>query len=209
MGHGHLGGKTILYLVDGLYSGCHPYDHAPRRWAHPPFGNDWTSSLFASQDPVAIESVCLDLMQLEGDPRRYPQMAGAGDYLHEAALADDPPSGTFYDPDHPGDVTRLPSLGVHEHWNDLTNMQYSRNLGTGDGIELVKRSSATGAPSPSPGSRLPLLPESRQPADDDPFRAACSGARRTVGLRRVRRPRGHPAGRVPERRRARGVVART
>lgn len=150
MGHGHLGGKTILYLVDGLYSGCHPYDHAPRRWAHSPFGNDWTSSLFASQDPVAIESVCLDLMQLEGDPRRYPQMAGAGDYLHEAALADDPPSGTFYDPDHPGDVTRLPSLGVHEHWNDPINMQYSRNLGAGDGIELVKRSSATGAPSPSP-----------------------------------------------------------
>jgi len=149
MGHAHLGGKTILYLVDGLYSGCHPYDSAPRRWTAAPFNNDWTSSLFASQDPVAIESVCLDLMQLEGDPRVFPQMAGAGDYLHEAALADDPPSGTFYDPDHAGNVTRLPSLGVHEHWNDPVNMQYSRNLGIGDGIELVRRSGVSHVPTPA------------------------------------------------------------
>jgi hypothetical protein len=148
MGHAHLGGKTVLYLIDGLYSGCHPQDSAPMRWAHEPFGNDWTSSLFASQDPVAIESVCLDLMQLEGDPRAYPQMEGVGDYLHEAALASNPPSGTFYDPDHPGDVTRLPSLGVHEHWNDPVNMQYSRNLGSGEGIELIRRSSVTHVPTP-------------------------------------------------------------
>jgi len=26
---------------------------------------------------------------------------------------------------------------VHEHWNDAIHKQYSRNLGTGDGIELV------------------------------------------------------------------------
>ena len=26
---------------------------------------------------------------------------------------------------------------MHEHWNDPTNKQYSRNLGTGQGIELV------------------------------------------------------------------------
>jgi hypothetical protein len=32
----------------------------------------------------------------------------------------------------------MPSLGVHEHWNNPTDMQYSRNLGTGEGIELVK-----------------------------------------------------------------------
>jgi hypothetical protein len=28
-------------------------------------------------------------------------------------------------------------LGTHEHWNDGINKQYSRNLGTGNGIELV------------------------------------------------------------------------
>ena len=26
---------------------------------------------------------------------------------------------------------------MHEHWNNATNKQYSRNLGTGQGIELV------------------------------------------------------------------------
>ena len=146
MGHAHLGGKTVLYLVDGLYAGCHPYDVAPRRWDAAPFDGDWTSSLIASQDPVALESVCLDLMQLEGDPRLYPQMAGADDYLHEAALAHDPPSGTFYDPDHAGDVQRLASLGVHEHWADPYSMQYSGDLGFGEGIELRRLVPTTGVP---------------------------------------------------------------
>jgi hypothetical protein len=44
----------------------------------------------------------------------------------------------FYDPDHKGNVTRLQSLGVHEHWNNPVDKQYSRNLGTGKGIELIK-----------------------------------------------------------------------
>jgi hypothetical protein len=136
LGHAQLGGQTLLSLVDGLYSGVHG-DDAPRRWSFPPFNNDWTSSLFVAQDPVAIESVCFDFMQEEGDPRAFPQRAGANDYLHEAALAYDPPSGTFYDPDHEGDVQRLPSLGVHEHWNNSTDKQYTRNLGAGEGIELI------------------------------------------------------------------------
>jgi hypothetical protein len=137
MGHAHSGGKALLYLIDGLYSGT-VAEPAPYRWAFPPFNNDWTSSLFASQDPVAIDSVAFDFMQEEGR-ELYPQMAGADDYLIEAALADDPPSGTFYDPNHDGDVERLPSLGVHEHWSNSTDMLYSRNLdpATGTGIELV------------------------------------------------------------------------
>ncbi|MBN2105488.1 hypothetical protein JW835_15725, partial [bacterium] len=36
-----------------------------------------------------------------------------------------------------GDGTRLSSLGVHEHWNNAADKQYSRNLGTGEGIELI------------------------------------------------------------------------
>jgi len=56
-------------------------------------------------------------------------------YLHEAAQANSPPSGTVYDPE--GDASRLKSLGAHEHWNNATSRQYSRNLGTGNGIELV------------------------------------------------------------------------
>jgi hypothetical protein len=135
MGHAHTGGKTLLYLIDGLYPGVHPIEHAPRKWLTPPFNGQWASSLLASQDPVAIDSVALDFLRAEWND--YPHMSGADDYLHEAALADHPPSGTFYDPDHAAKVTRLASLGVHEHWNNAQEKQYSKNLGKGEGIELV------------------------------------------------------------------------
>jgi len=136
MGHTHLGGKTLLYLIDGLYAGKHAKERAPRKWNSRPFNGDWSSSLFASQDPVAIDSVGFDFLWTEWDDA--PHRSGTNDYLIEAALADDPPSGTFYDPDHKGNVTRLASLGVYERWNNPTDKQYSRNLGTGKGIELVK-----------------------------------------------------------------------
>ncbi len=135
MGHSHLGGKTVLYLLDSLFSGLHPMDPAPRRWSFAPFEGQWTSSLLASQDPVAIDSVGLDFLRTEYED--FPRRSGADDYLHEAALANDPPSGTFYDPDHPAPEKRLESLGVHEHWNNPAEMKYSRNLGTGQGIELI------------------------------------------------------------------------
>ncbi|MHC4805840.1 MAG: DUF362 domain-containing protein [Planctomycetota bacterium] len=136
MGHKHLGGKTVLYLIDGLYAGKHAKERTPRKWNSAPFNGDWTSSLFASQDPVAIDSVGFDFLRTEWDDA--PHKPGTNDYLIEAALADDPPSGMFYDPEHEGEVTRLASLGVYEHWNNPTDKQYSRNLGTGKGIELVK-----------------------------------------------------------------------
>ena len=37
MGHAHTGGKTLLYLIDGLYPGVHPIEHSPRKLVHPPF----------------------------------------------------------------------------------------------------------------------------------------------------------------------------
>ena len=37
----------------------------------------------------------------------------------------------------PNPEQRLASLGVHEHWNNLQEKKYSRNLGVGEGIELV------------------------------------------------------------------------
>jgi len=83
---------------------------------------------------VALESVAVDFSAAEKTAKL---MVGAVDnYLHEAALAQRPPSGTRYDPE--GDGTTLQSLGVHEHWNNAEKRQYSRNLGTGQGIELVK-----------------------------------------------------------------------
>lgn len=133
MGHQELGGKTMFCLVDGLFAGMN-WDSQPTKWQMEPFNDDWPSSIFLSMDPVAIDSVCFDFLYTEWSD--YPHLSGAHDYLHEAALANDPPSGTLYDPENDG--IPLESLGVHEHWNNPTDKQYSRNLGTGEGIELVQ-----------------------------------------------------------------------
>lgn len=135
IGHAHLGGKTVLNLIDGLFSGLHPRDPVPQPMQMPPFEGRWSCSLFASQDPVAIDSVALDFLQAEWSD--FPRQNGVDDYLREAALAHDPPSGTFYDPDHASSTQKLASLGVHEHWNNPRDKQYSRNLGLDEGIELV------------------------------------------------------------------------
>ncbi len=142
MGHTHLGGKTVLYLVDGLFSGKHPVDPAPRKMSMPPFNGDWPKSLFASQDPVAIDSVAYDFLWTEYDD--LPRKTVVDDYLHEAAMAHAPASETFYDPDHATPSKRLASLGVHEHWNNSRDKKYSRNLGTGNGIELVQAKLSAG-----------------------------------------------------------------
>jgi hypothetical protein len=145
MGHRELGGKTLLCLIDGLFGGYY-WDSHPYKWKSAPFGDgvngDWPSSLFASQDPVAIDSVAYDFLLTEwpkvvtgGTGPAGSLQGGAEDYLHEAALADKPPSGTFYDPEKDG--VGMSSLGVHEHWDNPTDKQYSRNLGFNQGIELL------------------------------------------------------------------------
>ena len=125
MGHAHLGGKTVLSLIDGLFSGTHPQDPVPQKFRLPPFNGNWPSSLLASQDPVAIDSVGFDFLRSEIAVR--PRQRGVDDYLHEAALAGGPPSRTFYDPHHAAAEVRLASLGVHEHWNNARERKYSRN----------------------------------------------------------------------------------
>jgi hypothetical protein len=148
MGHPKLGGKTLLSLIDGLYAG-RSWDSQPIKWDMPPFNGDWPSSIFLSQDQVAADSVAFDFMDYEWDAapntiNGYPQMSGADDYLHEAALIPDPCSGVNYDPNHDGGLTE--SLGVHEHWNNATDKQYSRNLDpvNGTGIELVTETGLIG-----------------------------------------------------------------
>ena len=139
MGHKDLGMKTLLFLVDGLYA-CPTQMNVittGERWLSSPFNNEWTSSIFASQDNVAIESVCLDFLRTEMaiNPKMTQVYGNVDNYLHEAALANNPPSGVFYDSDGYG--TRMKSLGVHEHWSDATKKSYSRNLNKKVGIELV------------------------------------------------------------------------
>lgn len=133
MGHEYLGDKTMLYLIDGLY-GSEKVDGKPSgKWKLAPFNGNWPNSLFASQDPVAIDAVGLDFLSSE-----WPGMVDinyADMYLVEAALASNPPSGTSYDPERNGKP--LGSLGVVEHWNNPVDKKYSRNLGRKDGIELV------------------------------------------------------------------------
>jgi hypothetical protein len=90
--------------------------------------------LFASLDPVAIDSVALDFLTSEyGDSLGNGSATRADNYLHEAAQADNPPSGTVYQTNG----VRISSLGVHEHWNNAVDKKYSRNLGLNRGIELV------------------------------------------------------------------------
>jgi len=134
MGHEGIGGKTLLYLVDALYGGK-DWDGTPYKWNMAPFSGDWPSSLFASQDPVALDSVGFDFLLAEWPTEVSVYDGLAQDYLHEASQANSPPSGTFYDPE--GDATAMASLGVHEHWNSAAGKQYTRNLGTGAGIELI------------------------------------------------------------------------
>jgi hypothetical protein len=146
MGSKYLGRNTVLYLVDGLFGGGGSETKVPVKYLMPPFNNDWSSSIFVSQDQVALESVCFDFLRTEwngvnqhnpanNQPDYAPNIKGVDDYLHQAADASNWPEGIVYDPDNSGKP--MPSLGVHEHWNNALSKQYSRNLGRNKGIELV------------------------------------------------------------------------
>lgn len=143
MAYKHLGGKTLIYIGDFLWGTSMEHD-PPVKFLSAPFNNDWSSSILVSLDPVAISSVALDILQeefkeedLSADPPRYlyPHYTGVDDYLHQAASSDWWPEGITYDPEDDG--TPIGSLGVHEHWNNAQDRKYSRNLGTGNGIELI------------------------------------------------------------------------
>jgi hypothetical protein len=141
IGTRQLGGKTILFMVDGLFGTRDANDPVIPEFAgwRKLFGGNWSSSYFMSFDPVAIDSVGLDFLHSEfggylASSRGRGHDLHADNYLHEAAQASKAPSGTVYRPDG----TPLASLGVHEHWNNGNDKQYSRNLTSkGKGIELV------------------------------------------------------------------------
>lgn len=126
MAHERIGGNTVLYIVDGMYVNPKHNGQAVR-FKRAPFNDGWTSSFLASNDQVAIESVVLDFINSE-----LPLAANADNFMHEAANIGNPPSGIRYQGAAEG------SLGVHEHWNNPDDRMYSRNLGTGNGIELYR-----------------------------------------------------------------------
>jgi hypothetical protein len=134
-----LGAKTVLFMLDGLY-GIRDVNDRVAEHAHwtKLFGGEWLASVFVSQDPIAIDSVGFDFLRSEfplGRFKDYEPVRNGDNFMHEAALANHPPSGTRYAPDG----VALASLGVHEHWNNARDRQYSRNLDPahGGGIELV------------------------------------------------------------------------
>jgi uncharacterized protein (DUF362 family) len=134
IGHAHLGGKTLLFMIDALYGVENQNAELSNNslFQSTPFNNHWSSSLLLSQDPVALDSVGADILVNEPATVTHydvlPKDSTYQNYLHEAALANNPPSKTAY---------KLPSLGVHDHWNNTTEKKYSRNLGFNEGIELI------------------------------------------------------------------------
>lgn len=141
MANEHLGGKTVLYMLDALI--CATSEGASitgetSRWQQMPFNGSYTSSIFLSQDPVAIDSVGADFLMNEpsvternGALKDNPNVEN---YLHEAGLVGNAPSGNVY---QNGDGETVTNLGVHEHWNHSSEKLYSRNLGKDEGIELI------------------------------------------------------------------------
>lgn len=141
MANYQLGEKTMLYMLDAIIVA--PGESVPvtgenSRWQQTPFNNDYTSSVLFSQDPVAIDSVGADFLinepavtERNGALRDNPNVEN---YLHEAGLIANAPSGTVY---YNGSGKKVTNLGVHEHWNNSIYKQYSRNLGKDEGIELI------------------------------------------------------------------------
>jgi hypothetical protein len=142
LAHEHLGGKTLLYLGDGMYPTLE--DHRViDTFTMYPFNDDWTSSLFFSQDPVAIDSVMYDFLYTEGaNPTE-----GSQNYLHQAAE----PAPGVYDPENDGTFLST-SLGVHEHWNTSVDI-FARERYTGPAAHGIDFVAITGD-TPSPALRI-------------------------------------------------------
>jgi len=145
----NLGAKTILYVLDGLYC-ARRHQSYPLHFPSAPFHNrvapyenpDWPSSLLASLDGVALDSVGLDILYAQtknnDDEHGHARILireNADDYLMEMAQAENPPSGTAY----VQGGKPVASLGVFEHWDSDDSRQYSRNKDPrkGKGIELI------------------------------------------------------------------------
>jgi uncharacterized protein (DUF362 family) len=144
MGSPNLGGKTMLYILDGVYgtrTNVGPVGDKDRWNNH--FNGEWSAMYLMSQDPVAIDSVGLDFLHSEfgislgfSGNTAFPlgSVVNSDNFLHEAAAGVNKEFGS-YKPN--GKL--IGSQGVHEHWNNPKDKQYTRNLhSTGKGIELYR-----------------------------------------------------------------------
>ena len=128
---GHLGQKCVLHIGDGTYGSRYGLADCTYFEMYP-FNGDWMSSLFFSQDMVAIDSVMYDFFYVEGTSGGPSE--GAQNYLHQAA---DPPEDV-YDPENDG-VYLSDSLGVHEHWDPSIDIFSSERYSgpANNGIDFI------------------------------------------------------------------------
>lgn len=127
MAHKDMGGKCLLYLIDGSYGSRGVNGPPTGRWTSVPFGGTWCCSLIASQDGVACDAVAMDM--IIGEWPDYGSLNYCDEYLREAASIPHAPSGTAYMQD--GKPLTQP-LGLMEHWNNARERKYTK-------IELIYR----------------------------------------------------------------------
>lgn len=114
IGHKDLGGKALLYLIDGTYGSRDVNGKPAPKWQKAPFNNEWACSIIASQDPLAVDAVAMDILINE-----WPEFGSynfCDEYLFEAATIPNTNSGTTYDPERDGKPLTAP-LGLFEHRN--------------------------------------------------------------------------------------------
>jgi hypothetical protein len=108
----NVGRKVVLWCMDAYYPNRYLNGIPQTGWAESPFNGRPMSSFIVSLDGVAEESVSLDFLT-----SHYGLSLNGEGYIHNAANA---------------------GVGVHEHWNNATLKQYTRNLNpNANGIELV------------------------------------------------------------------------
>jgi hypothetical protein len=76
----HIGGKTVLTVIDCLYGNWEHLYSPPPPWTT--FGDDAPNSLFLATDPVAVDCVAADFLSFE-----LPLVPEADDYLVLASAA--------------------------------------------------------------------------------------------------------------------------
>ena len=112
LSHKDMGQKALLLLIDGTY-GSRDVNGAPNpKWMKEPFNGDWACSLIVSQDEVACDAVAMDI--IIGEWPEFGSLNYCDEYLREAALIPNAPSGTVYK-QQGKPLTK--SLGLFEHWN--------------------------------------------------------------------------------------------
>lgn len=123
IGHKDLGGKCMLFLIDGTYGSRDVNGKPSPKWQKAPFNDDWCCSLLVSQDPLACDAVGLDL--LVGEWPEFGSFNYCDEYLREAATIPHPESGTTYDPERDGTPLTHP-LGLFEHWDNPVHRHYTK-----------------------------------------------------------------------------------